>query len=198
MQPGAKNYSTQDVQALIEGDEAAFDRLYFCLEPRLYGFALKMLQNATEAEEVVQEVFLKVWTNRAGINPELGFDHYLFKIAKNIVYNKAKRRVYEHAYHKYLETKNYAGDFTDHEIRYNELSRQVQEILDSLPPVRRQVFTLSRLEGFSNQEIAEKLNTSNSNIQNHLNKALRLFKMGIAKTLLFEFLILWRDQDFFS
>jgi RNA polymerase sigma-70 factor, ECF subfamily len=198
MQPGEKDYSINDVKGLIEGSEAAFDKLYFCLEPRLYGFAFKMLHNAAEAEEVVQEVFLKVWQYRATINPELGFENYLFKIAKNIVYNKAKRRVYEHAYHKYLEAKSYAEDFTENEIRYNELSRQVQEFIDSLPPVRKQVFTLSRIEGFSNQEIAEKLNTSNSNIQNHLNKALRLLKMGIAKTLLFQFLVLWRDQNLFS
>ncbi|QNF33201.1 RNA polymerase sigma-70 factor [Adhaeribacter swui] len=198
MQSEPKNYSVEDVYELVKGNEAAFDKLYFCLEPKVYAFALKLVRNKEEAEEVVQEVFLKVWEKRASIQPESGIDSYLFTIAKNLVYNKAKRRVYAHAYHKYLAAKDYAESSTENQIRYNELSQQVKDLIESLPPVRQQVFTLSRLEGFSNQEIAQKLNTSNSNIENHLNKALRLFKTAIAKTLLFQLFLLWGGSEWFK
>ncbi|MBF9251787.1 RNA polymerase sigma-70 factor [Pontibacter sp. 172403-2] len=156
---------------------SAFESLYQKFEPKLYAFALGMVRQREDAEEVVQEVFLKVWERRELLDPEQNFDGYLFSIVKNIVYNKTRRKVYELAFTQYLAaTGTGKSCSTEEAIAYQDLAKLLEEIYATLPPVRRHIFVMSRVEGKSNSEIARLLNTSNSNIQNHLNKALKLVK----------------------
>ena len=168
---------TGTIEALKAGDMAAFESLYQVFEPKLYIFALHLVRQKEDAEEVVQEVFLKVWERRHLLDPAQNFDGYLFSIARNIVYNKAWRRVYEFAFTKYtIATGVNAACFTEETVAYHDLAKLLEDASNTLPPVRRQVFMMSRLEGKSNSEIAQLLNTSNSNIENHLNKALKALK----------------------
>jgi len=165
------------IEALKRGDSAAFESLYQVFEPKLYTFALRLVRQNEAAEEIVQEVFMKVWERRHLLAPDLNFDGYLFSIAKNIVYNKARHKVYEFAYTQYLAATGVkTGCFTEETVAHWDLMKQLEDIYATLPPVRRQVFMMSRIEGKSNNEIAQLLNTSNSNIENHLNKALKAIK----------------------
>jgi RNA polymerase sigma-70 factor (ECF subfamily) len=133
-----------------------------------------MVPNQQDAEEVVQEVFLKLWEHRHFLDPQQNFDGYLFRIARNLVYNKARRKVCESAYGRYVAGRgDLADNPTESLLDYQELDQSLQKAYSSLPPVRQQVFVMSRIEGLSNGEIAERLQTSNSNIENHINKALR-------------------------
>ncbi|WP_162051775.1 RNA polymerase sigma factor [Pontibacter pamirensis] len=165
------------IEALKTGDIAAFESLYHLFEPKLYAFAMHLVRQKEDAEEIVQEVFLKVWARRQTMDPDKNFDGYLFSIAKNIVYNKTRRRVYEFAFTQYITaTSTDTGCFTEETVAYQDLTKLLEDTYATLPPVRRQVFVLSRVEGKSNSEIAQLLNTSNSNIENHLNKALKTIK----------------------
>jgi len=168
--------SKEDVQELIKGEQQAYIRLYKKFEPKLYAFAFKLIRNKDDAEDVVQEVFLKVWEKKHHLNPDLNFDSYLFTIARNRVFNIAKHRAYEFAFQYYLVGETFSENSTENEINYQELSGFINEVYNNLPPVRKQVFTLSRIEGLSNSEIAQQLNTSNSNIENHINKVIRKIK----------------------
>lgn len=177
MQPADKEGIELQVTALRDGDEAAFASLYSKCEARLYTFAYKLTQDRDEAEEVVQEVFLKVWEKRQSLDPQQNFGGYLFTVAKNIVYNKAKQRAYHFAFQNYLAS--YGSGLchdTEQKLEFEELKALLEQIYSSLPPVRRKVFIMSRLQGLSNSEIAAELNTSTSNIENHLNKALRFVR----------------------
>ncbi|AMM50705.1 hypothetical protein TH61_05285 [Rufibacter sp. DG15C] len=177
MQAEEKNSNKADIEALTRGDVSAFERLFKCLEPKLYAFAYKLVRNREDAEEIVQEVFLKTWERRASLDPAQGLEGYLFKIAKHLVYNKSRRHVYEFAFSKYLADYGIvAEDSTQTTLEHQELVELFEEICASMPPVRRQVFAMSRTEGLSNHEIATVLNTSNSNIENHINKALKLLR----------------------
>ncbi|WP_207433903.1 RNA polymerase sigma factor [Sabulibacter ruber] len=166
-----------DIEALSNGDVAAFERLYRKLEPKLFSFAAKLVKSREDAEEIVQEVFLKLWEKRTSLDPKQNLDGYLFTIAKNLVYNKARHRVYEFAFSQYLaEHATVAEDSTQLALEHQELLQLFEEVCASMPPVRRQVFVMSRTEGLSNTEIASALNTSNSNIENHMNKALKMLR----------------------
>lgn len=166
-----------DIEALQQGDPAAFKNLYRRFEPKLYAFTLKLVQHKEDAEEVVQEVFLKVWEKRETLDPTQNLDGYLFRIARNLVYNKAKHQVYEFAYSQYLATqKNESENFTENAYQHQELNTLFENICAELPPVRKQVFLMSRAEGLTNSEIAEILHTSNSNVENHINKALKVVR----------------------
>lgn len=177
MQPADKEGIAFHVNALSHGDEAAFAFLYKKSEARLYTFAYKLTQDRNETEEIVQEAFLKVWEKRASLDSNQNFDAYLFTIAKNIVYNKAKQRAYHFAFQNYLASYESGLCYnTEQKLEFEELKALLDQIYTSLPPVRRKVFMMSRLQGLSNSEIAAELNTSTSNIENHLNKALRYIR----------------------
>lgn len=170
----------QLIKKLKEGDRAAFDALFYAFEPTLYSYAMKLTFDVEDAKEVVQEVFLKVWERRQWIDPQYNFDSFLFSIAKNLVYNKARHRAYGFAYKEYVTLHgSQTENVTENTVRFNELANLIQATCRQLPPVRREVFTLSRIEGLSHSEIAEKLNTSTSNIKNHIHKALRFLKEQI-------------------
>lgn len=165
------------IAALRKGDMAAFENLYQALGPKLYAFALRLCGQKEDAEEIVQEVFLKVWERRHLLDEGQNLDGYLYSIARNKVYNRARRRVYEFAFTEYMAaTGTGTGCFTEEAVAYRDLVKLLEEACATLPPVRRRVFVMSRVEGKSNSEIAQLLHTSNSNIENHLNKALKFIK----------------------
>jgi len=72
---------------LIEGSEYAFEEIYRSYSPRLFGRLLKLVKIEAQAEEILQDVFLKIWINRRSIDPEKSFRSFLFKIAENKVYD---------------------------------------------------------------------------------------------------------------
>ncbi len=170
----------QLINKLKEGDKAAFNELFCAYEPTLFAYSMKLTHDAEDAKEVVQEVFLKVWERRQWIDPQYKFSSFLYTMAKNLVYNKARRKAYLFAYKEYMtlygsQTEN----VTENKVHFNELRDLIQAACNQLPPVRREVFTMSRIEGLSHSEIAEKLNTSTSNVKNHIYKALRFLKEQI-------------------
>ena len=171
-----KEKLVETIGALREDSVAAFELLYQGYEARLFAFAYKLVQDKEEAGEVVQEVFIKVWEKRHFLDPQQNFDGYLFRIARNLVYNKARRRVYEFAFNKYLAEQEVYAASTEDAMAFEEISRLLEEVYETLPPVRKKVFMMSRIEGLSNSEIAAQLNTSSSNIENHINKAIKAIK----------------------
>lgn len=164
-------------QKLKVGDLTAFNTLFYFFEPKVFAYSMKLTNNAEDSKEAVQEVFIKIWERREWIDPDCNFDSFLFTIAKNLIYNNAKHRAYVFAYKEYfsiygIQTEN----FTENTVDFNELNSLMQEACRQLPPVRREIFRLSRIDGLSNSEIAEKLNTSTSNVKNHIYKAILFLK----------------------
>lgn len=174
--------SARHVAALKLGDRSAFETIYHRFAPKLLAFTQKLVPCQEDAEEVVQEVFVKLWERKHFLDPEQGLDGYLFRMAKNLVYNKARHHVQELAYGKYLARKeSIKVNGTEEQIQYQELNQLLEQAYATLPPTRQQVFALSRIEGLSNTEIAEQLQTSNSNIENHLYKALQDIRKILAR-----------------
>lgn len=170
------------VNDLQSGDKTAFEQLYFHFESRIFQFALKLTGDREEAGEVVQEVFIRLWENRKLVDTNKNFDGYLFLITRNIVYNHARQRAYKLAYLKYLDNDNgLFQNVTEEQVNFDELQQVLEEIYSDLPPVRKKVFIMSRIEGLSNHEIAEILHTSTSNIENHIHKALITIRQKLDK-----------------
>lgn len=167
----------QAVERLKQDDIKAFDILFYKFESKIFNFSFKLTHSKEESEEVVQEVFLKVWEKRSSLRPEGNFESYIFTIAKNIAYNKARDHVYELAYKEYaMKLGNTDTYDVEKQLDLKELELLIQASCQKLPPVRRKVFMMSRFGGLTNDEIAETLNTSTSNIKNHIYKALIFLK----------------------
>jgi RNA polymerase sigma-70 factor (ECF subfamily) len=176
-----KSLNKSEIQQLTQklkiGDLTAFNALFYFFEPKVFAYSMKLTHNVEESKEAVQEVFLKIWERREWIDPECNFDSFLFTIAKNLIYNRAKHRAYVFAYQKYITLySTQTENFTENTVEFNELDSLIQTACRRLPPVRREIFRLSRVEGLSNSEIAEKLNTSTSNVKNHIYKAILFLK----------------------
>lgn len=170
------------IEKLNKSNKKAFDRLYREYEKPLYAFAYKLTRSHEEAEEIVQDAFLKIWEKRFSVDKNKSFKAFLFTIARNKIYNKARRRTYEHAYENYLKYQHTLKqkNSTEETFQYRETWHAVKGAIEELPAKRKEVFTLSRVNGMSNKEIANLTDTSVSNIENHINKALRFLKMHLS------------------
>jgi RNA polymerase sigma-70 factor (ECF subfamily) len=165
------------VQLLQKGNVAAFDSLFEIYSPKLYGFALKYFKTETDAEELVQEVFVKVWENRQTLKSELSFKSYLFTIALNQIrkhFNKKATSL------RYLESLQNEPEFTDNQSinddNYESALTQINLIIEQMPSRRREIFIKSKLEGKSSKEIAAELNISAGTVDNQVSEALRFIR----------------------
>src|SRR5690606_38163897 len=132
---------------------------------------------AADAEEIVQEVFVKIWEMRGELDPERSFSSLIFTICKRKIYNRARKQVYEKAYREYLEYFfSPSAPVTEQAVYFNDVKAFFEESLSKMPEKRREIFIMSRRDGLSNKEIAQQLNTTISNVENHINKALRTLR----------------------
>jgi len=174
------------IKLLNNGDIVAFDAIYARYCHRLYGFVIRYLKNKEDAEEIVQEVFLKIWENRQKINNYSSFDSFLFTIAYNSTISLLRKRVNEQKYVENLKLRQQVNIGTDliDEIQFNELNEKVYSLLNQLTPRQKEIFRLSRKEGLTHEEIAKKLNISTNTVKNHLVAALAFLKSGLGNELI--------------
>lgn len=170
--------NTELVILLKNGDLKAFDIIYKKYSRRLYGFVFRYIKQEEDTEEIVQEVFINIWKSRDKINVYSSFESFLFTIAHNATVNLLKKSATEQKYVEHLKSLQRieeSYELTD-EIHYNELKQKFQGVLNELSPRQKEIFQLSREEGLSNKEIAEKLGISLQTVKNHLVTTLSFLK----------------------
>lgn len=169
----------QVLELLGQGDAFAFTLLYDHYRARIYGVALRFLKSRDHAEEVVQEVFLKVWTKREDMVGLLNFEAYLFTMARNVVFDFLKNLAKEVANKK---------DFTfivqevigaDQRLIEQQYSQLLHHAVSQLPPQQKQIFRLARIEGLSHQAIADELQISRLTVKAHMAKALQTIRHNL-------------------
>ncbi len=161
-----------------EGDEKAFTVLYERYHAFLYHFSLKFLKSPEMSEEVVHDVFLKLWKGREKINPALPLRSYLTKICKNQVLNLLSSAVREQrwrneAFDKIQTAFDYSRSDTEDAVVFADYERLVEEAIVQLPAQRQKIFRLYRLENKPIDEIAQALCISKGTVKDHLFKAHR-------------------------
>lgn len=146
------------VKRIKAGKTDSFDQMYRKYFPRLFAFSMHLTRSQTDADEIVQETFIKVWETRERLNPDLPFAAYLIKIARNLIYNKTTKRLREaDLAFNYSQIQSNTSEVTSEEVNYNSLNSLLSEVVNQLPFMQKKVFTMSRLHGMSNQEIASRL-----------------------------------------
>lgn len=172
------------VVRLIGSDSKAFELIYYHYAERVFHFAMRYLKNKSESEEVIQEVFTKIWENRHNINPELSFNGYLLTTIKNTIFNENRKKMYHQTYvgHvlKYLQS--HVKDLQE-ELTYDNLMELINSIIDKMPAKRQEIFRLCRTEGMSHKEISKKLGISEKTIEAHMRLAIRDIKTVLSPIL---------------
>lgn len=168
----------QDLLACVrEGDVKAFEELYHIYAPRLYGNILKLVKSADIAEELLQDVFQRLWEYRGKIDPGKNFKSYIFTITQHLVFdyfnNTSRQRILEN----YLKN---AGNAVLPGFKYaveeKEVAHILNEAIEQLPPQRKLVYTLCKVEGRSYEDVSKNLGISTSTISDHIVKATRSIK----------------------
>lgn len=147
---------------------------------------MRYIKLEEDAEEIVQEVFVKIWENRHKIDAYSSFESFLFTIAYNTTMTLFRKRVNEKKYLEYLkslQTFEQAPDLLD-EIHFNELSRRVEMLLNELTPRQKEIFQLSREKGLTHDEIAQELNISVNTVKKHMANTLAFLKTHIDTSLM--------------
>lgn len=177
---------------LQKGDRVAFYLIYEGYSKRLYGFVLRFLKQKEDAEEIVQEVFIKIWESKNKIDIFSSFESYIFTIAYNATISLLRKRITENKYLEHLKSIQFENTpEIIEEIHYRQLNEKVQLLLDKLTPRQKEIFQLSREEGLSHNEISEKLNISVLTVKKHISNTLSFLKSSLGNNLILYMLYIW-------
>lgn len=172
---------------LKEGNYAAFDTLYKIYSPRIFGRLIRLLANEIVAEELLQDLFFRIWEKRTQIHIDKSFKAYLFTIAQNLVYDYFRRQSVDQRFRQdFVSQYKEQYQHVEEGVIFKQTEAELMQAIEKLPQQCRKVFILFKLEGKSYAEIGDLLNISKSTINNHLTKANALLKHDFPTlTLLF-------------
>ena len=166
--------------SLKKGDEEAFRKILEDYNDKLYYFIFSIAKSDYVSEEILQEVFIRVWTHRKSIDVSRSFDSFIYTIARNLTYNFLRNVANRESLKRELwKNITYFNKETEDTLLLNEYQEIVDDILSNLPKQKRSIFILSKREGKSNQEIADLLGISPKTVKNHLWKTLQLVKIQL-------------------
>lgn len=176
------------VRKLTEGDQMAFELLFYRYRGKVFNFVKSALPRETDAEGIVHEVFMRIWTGRERIDPEQPFGPYLFRTARNLVIDCLRCAADRLTY---LSDDQFTADAgTDNPgsaVEERLLDEWFGQALNQLPEQRRKIFVLNRLEGLSYKEIAVRLGITENTVDTQIRRALLFFREEIKKLKLFLF-----------
>ena len=179
------------VNRLIKDNKAAFEQLFRKYHEQVYYFALRYMKTKEDAEEVVQEIFIRIWENRKSIDPAQSFGNYLFTICRNFMFNQNRKKINEQAYIEYV--KNYLLQInfkTEDDIVFSDLLQWLNEQIEMLPPQQKQIYRLSRNENMTHKQIADKMHISVKTVETHIRLALKTIRKSLDHELVCLFLLL--------
>lgn len=150
-----------------------------------------MLKEENESEDVVQEVFTKLWQRAPSLQTDISIGAYLYIATRNAILNFFSKNQVHHAYLLDLGSfLDQAQEITDHRIRERILSKLIEEEIEKLPPRMREVFELKRKKNLSYKEIAGVMNISELTVKTQMNKAISTLRTKFGSNLPFFFISL--------
>lgn len=163
------------------GDEAAFASLFRVYQHKLYGFLLRATGSPEMTEDIIQDVFLKLWKDRENLLHIEQFGGYVYRMAQNRVINSLKRMAKETLILEELgKVQTLTTSNAEEQLSEKEAKNNLHSALDKLTPKQKLVFTLSREQGLKHEEIAAFLNISPSTVNNHMIEALRQLRQQLS------------------
>jgi len=189
----SENWSAPTLlKALQQGDEAAFNSLYSLHSKPLYRKIMRMVGDEEIAKELLQDLFFKLWAKREQIDESRSIRSYLYTIAVNLVYDNFRKAAKDKALEARLMAM--AVEYYTHSeevLLAKDNQKVIERIVHQLPPQRRQVYMLCKIDGMSYEEAARALHISASTIRDHIvkaNKTIREFLQANPDITVFLFL----------
>ena len=182
MKPSTPHNELSDwVLGIVAGETRSFRHLYDYFHRDLFRFAQHIVKSEQLAEDIVHDVFVRVWENRLKLDNSLSIKSFLFTICRNLSLNVLEKAATEARIHD--EILRYFSELPVEVPLTDDYEKIAQEALTQLPPQRRQVFELAKIEGLSYQQIAQKLNISPGTVSDHIVKANRFLREYVKNNL---------------
>jgi RNA polymerase sigma-70 factor (ECF subfamily) len=180
------SYSDKDLLAQVAvGDEVAFRVLFDRYRDRLFLYVYRFIKSEQVAEELVMDVFMKIWLGKGLVLQIDNFNAFLFRIARNKCIDFFRSAAKDDAFKELLwaELQARPGELADPDLLHREYEEKLREAITLLPPKRRRVYLLSREQDYSHHEIARQLNISRATVNNHIVEAQVFIRKYLAKNL---------------
>jgi RNA polymerase sigma-70 factor (ECF subfamily) len=169
------------ISLLKEDSEYAFQLIYDKHRNRIYKTAIKFLKSPIIAQDVVQDVFLKLWFERKAINESKPLEAWLYTVAKNIILNKLRKIANDwKAIDNITYTQSNSVNNTDYKLLDSEYMKHLKFALCQLSDQQRMAFTLSREDKLTYIEIGQKMGISPLTVKTHLSRAIFTVKQHLA------------------
>ncbi|AXY75506.1 RNA polymerase sigma-70 factor [Paraflavitalea soli] len=167
------------LRKLAQGDEVAFTEIYHQYWKLLFSVAANKLDNLTDAEEVVQEVFADLWKRRAEINIQQSLKSYLAAAVKFQVYSLLHKKYRQRLHEQDMQAPASISVHVEEQYDLKELQQQLNQTVAQLPERCKLIYELSREKGLSHKEIAQTLDIAEKTVENQLTKALKHLRTSL-------------------
>lgn len=172
----------QLIEMLREGDPLSFEILFQQYYARFYNFVRNLIKDSHNAEDIVQNVFMKVWINRKNLHPDQSIHNYIYVLTKHEVLNHIRdRKAYTQIERLVMSDQPSSLAVNDETFQIRDLDSRIRTFIASMPEQRRKVFMLSRYKGMGNKAIADMLGLSVRTVDRHINMALTSLKKELLK-----------------
>lgn len=160
----------------------AFDTLFRRYCDKLFRFSFSLLKDVEVSREIVQETFVRIWEVRYQIETGKSFKSFLFSISYHLIIDELRLRLKDQQYRDFI-IKHFEeqSEKQVNNIDYQTIEKKINTAVDELPSKRKEIYNLSRNNGLSHKEIAEKLNISTKTVENQINLSLKHIKLRLGK-----------------
>lgn len=176
----ARNNEKSLIAGLREGNYDAYKTLYKLFYPRFLNFAASIIQDRAAAQDLVQEVFMKVWLNREKLDEDLSLSNYLYVLTKRAVLNYLRDRRFTDSIDNEAIEQSMSESVTESVVHARETEAILMAKVSGMPDQRRNVFIMSRFKGMSNKDIASSLGISEKTVERHITLALSDLRKNLS------------------
>lgn len=171
---------TKSISEIRSGSEAAYRSVYLYYYERLCVYVLNFTSNREVAEDVVQEVFLKLWTRRKQLRPEGSLNGYLYTLTYHEFVNTCRKNKQRDKELEAFRLRSLSELLESNEEVFQQKLERIKKAIEELPPRCREIFILNKLHGMRHKEIAKRLDISVKTVENQIGKAMSQLRKRVA------------------
>lgn len=170
---------------VAQGNQAAFKELFDKYQNYIFDISIKILKSNKDSADIIQEVFLKIWLNRDKLLKIENFKAYIATITSNHIYSLLRKKLKENSYMDYVlliqDAKNGLPDKQSPTGELIFLQSDLEKAMSHLTPQQKKIFHLSRIDGLTHHDIADKLKISKETVKKHVMASLRVVRKQMSK-----------------
>lgn len=167
---------------MAKDDSSHFEKLYNEMKDDIYTYAYRFFRSSAMAEDTVQDVFLQIWKSRDKLDDQNNIRAYIFRTARNNIFNKLKRAAMTQRHDQQLTSlQELIGNSTEESVNMKELLCLYEEAIDKLSRQKKNIYNMSRKNELSHQEIADQLSLSKNSVKDAIVKSSKFIRQYLQR-----------------